>query len=283
MLTLEEIQNSKPILVIYPAGSGGEHIAYTISKNSSSCYTLPMHYGEHNNQFHVPSALEYYANWGDITDNSTWFNPVFIEKFNKDQATPGEKWFANGRHVLKDHPSIESTEVYKKYLPDALVIYMSPIDSADYFSRLLFTKIDRRIKTPITKKFIEEEICKNVPMERLNILIEWSKQYHEVWLHEINSANFALSLGKRLPAHMDDIEYHISEHARNTLLELDTVVPLLQEKFNNNFKFINSDCLRNESTQFWQSIKLLIKDLNVETSIDSTNDWIARNNSIYEN
>ena len=77
MLTLKEINDSKPILLIYPQGSGGEHIAHTLSLNSNSCHSLPLRYSEHNNRYEVQCALDYYVNWDNLSNSSTWFNKPF--------------------------------------------------------------------------------------------------------------------------------------------------------------------------------------------------------------
>ena len=94
-MTLDELLKRDPVLLLYPAGTGGEHIAHTMSLCSTEFEPLKTVTTD-KNQFKTLCAINYSANVTDISNIYNCINPLYI-------VTDEDK-----RLIFKDHP-IDST------------------------------------------------------------------------------------------------------------------------------------------------------------------------------
>lgn len=264
----DTISSRNPLLFLYPAGTGGEHIAYTASIHSSECEPLATFVNHNRNQFHTVCAFKYSSNILDINDlNSCVDNRYTVSDASK-------------RIILKDHPTLLTLNLYKKQIPNIEIIMMMPFNELDYFAELTFKKLLVKINSPITSEYILANIASDATTDEITILIEQVSLHEWVWQHEIHVllVNIREQRSTTL-IHTDDVQLNIDHHKNHFNECITKYLPAFSASFNR-FRVVNCDCLKYDSREFWNSIKNIITSLNVDAATDFTNKWIAQNNQL---
>jgi hypothetical protein len=271
MTLLNEIRNCNPVLIVYPAGTGGEHIAHTLSSCSDEFEILKTNYVSSVNQHHTICVLKYSTHINDLDDFDSALDERYTGNFSK----------TNKRIVLKDHPTNTTLEFYSEYLKDALVFLVYPLENAQYFAELTFKKLGVKVYSPMDQTYIRSQISTSLTKEEESYIIGQVGQYEWVWRHEIHNM---ISLMKDTNSfvkiqHHDTLDTIVEEHKHSIINSLDNMVP----KFQSAMPFshvINCDCLIKESTDFWKQIQTHIKSLDVDKATTMTNLWIKNNNKL---
>ena len=274
-ITFDEIKNSNPLLVLYPAGTGGEFVSAIIANSSESFHNLSYNYNYGRNRYNTICPSDYYTNWSDINDTSTWINPAFV------------KYTDGLRYVIKDHPMHPCFSLYSKHIPELSAVYMSPVHQIEYFSKLIFIKTSILCNSPITREFILRCIGSKLTDERISMLINWASTQRTFWIHELQNANTLLSLGRDTNKlmHEPNLSVHIKMHAEYMRKELESTFSIAKYNIKNTC-MINSDSLVSDGVEFWNSVKDVVPDLNITNALTETRQWILKNNkliSIYDN
>lgn len=267
-MNVDDIKNRNPLLFLYPAGTGGEHIAYSTSIHSSECEPLATYINHTRNQFHTVCAFKYSANILNLDDFNSCIDNRYV-------ATDTSK-----RIILKDHPSLLTLNLYKKQIPDVEIIMLLPFDELDYFAELTFKKLLIKISSPITPDYILNYIAADVTADELVVLVDRVNKHKWVWKHEIHVLLGDVREGKSTElTHIDDISSTIDYH-KNHLKDCHSkFAPTFSMSFNK-FRIVNCDCLKYDSREFWNNVKSTITSLNVDAATDFTNNWIAQNNQL---
>ena len=274
-ITFDEIKNSNPLLMLYPAGSGGEFVSAILANSSESFHNLSYNYSPERNRYNTICPLDYYTNWPDINDTSTWINPNFVK-------------YRNGlRYVIKDHPMRPCFSLYSRYIPELSAIYMSPVHQLEYFSKLIFIKTSVLCNSPISREFILRCIGNKLTDERISKLIDWSAHQRTFWIHELQNANTMLSLGGDINTltHEPDLSVHIKMHAEYMRKDLESTFGVAKYDIKS-IRMLNSDSLASDGREFWNVVKDAIPDLNITNALTETEQWILKNNkliSLYDN
>lgn len=271
---LDIIRNNNPLLIVYPAGAGGEFISKTIANNSPSFNNLEYVLNELNNQIHAKSIVRYSSMWRlpdvDTIIDFNVFNNIDLQLKN----------------VIKDHPSLESCDLYKKYIPTSEILYISPIKELLYFCKLAYVKLAELIPTPISNEYFLTKVNKNITKEEKDIIRKLTNPFPKVWRHEIDILNTKVSYNKEINIIFKH-EHNLSDAISRAIKGIETddylknVMPVYKKNFKK-FMFINTDELTISSNYFWLEIKKIIPDINVHSAITSTDKWIKKNNKLLE-
>lgn len=269
MITFDEVKNSNPLLIIYPAGTGGEFVSSVISQASESFHTLPTLYDKELNRYSVICSLDYSSTWPDIDNPDTWIN----YRYRKDHL--------GLRHIIKDHPIYSHVEAYKKYIPNATVIFMLPFREFEYFSKLIFIKTAKLQASPVDHAFVHNSIGHNLSSSRVAQLVNWCNTKTVFWMHELYIANTILSADGDISNfhHKLDLGKYVNEHINDIHKQFNTTLPELCYHFAD-LRLINCDSLATDGVHFWKSIKAVIEDLDIDFAIEKTATWISANNKL---
>lgn len=270
-ITFDEVKNSNPLLVIYPSGAGGEFVSTVLSLSSESFHNLPYRYLPDINRYNTNCPLDYFTNWTDHNDVSTWINPHFI------------KQQSGMRYILKDHPMYPCFPLFKKYIPNMSAIYMTPIRETEYFSKLIFIKSSILQKSPITSDFINRHISYKLPTTRIDELLKWANAQQEFWIHELHTANTWLSNGRNLNdlVHIPSLSTYVKLHTTSMTSDLTYMYPAAKNNIKDT-RLVNSDSLTTDGIEFWNSIKNIVPDLDLSVALEHTAGWIEKNNKLIE-
>ena len=169
-------------------------------------------------------------------------------------------------------------------MPDVYIIYMAPFTEFNYFSKLLFLKTAIKINTPIDDNFILSNVNCNIPVDRIQHIVNWANRQPEVWKHELNSINTVLSNGGIINdiLHQPDLHKYISAHQAVIENDIDSVFPIVKKNINS-ATLINSDSLTTDGAEFWKSVKLIVSDLDLDIAITNTREWAQNNKKLINN
>ena len=271
-ITFDEIKNSNPLLIMYSAGVGGEFVTAALSNASKQFHTSPHKIITERNRFSTRCPIDFFTNWSNPDDPETWVNPIF------------EKTENNVRYILKDHPMCYLPKFYKRHMPDVSIAYIAPFTESNYFSKLLFLKTSIKINTPIDDTFILTNVNGNIPVGRIQHIVNWANRHPEVWKHELHSINTVLSNGGVIDniLHQPNLHKYIAEHQAVIQNDIDSVFPIVKKNISN-ATLINSDSLTVDGAEFWKSIKLIVKDLDLDAAIANTREWAQHNKELINN
>jgi hypothetical protein len=272
MITFEDIKNNNPLLIVYPAGTGGEFISNVISQASNSFHELTVRYDADINRFNVSCPIDYFTNWSDVENPHTWINPGFTNQVN------------GLRSLIKDHPMPECFKYYRKYMPEVSAIYMTPFSEFEYFSKLLFIKTSKMHTSPIDRNFIHFYISPKLPEDRVEKLVRWANSNTTFWMHELHTVNTWLSMGRYIDhfVHNANLSDYVDMHVKSIQDDFRYVLPIVCYNISNT-RLINCDSLATDSVNFWRSVQQIINDLDVELAIAKTETWITNNNKLINN
>lgn len=267
-----DILSSLPILLIYPTGVGGEHLAHTISICSDEFQPLITYYNKTVNQFHTSCFINYSADITNIED----FNSALHECYTSDYK------INNKRLIFKDHPTVRTLEFYKKHLPDIKIIFILPFNEHEYFAKLTFKKLAKKINSwEVTSDYIKTNIIKNFNNADIEHVIAEVNKHNWVWVHEIHNLVTSMRNNTKNTSlhHYENIDNIINDH-RSYLINInDDIVPYYKESFNN-FHLLNCDDLKSNSLGFWKLFQEIEPSIDVNKAANITNNWIRRNNEL---
>lgn len=273
-MKLEDFKNADPVLIVYPAGLGGEHIAYTLSVCCDDFEDLYTYVNKSVNQYHTICALGYMSLVEDITKFENGLEYRYDGDFIKNKK----------RIILKDHPHKNSIDFYKKYLPDITIIYIDlsfpKKYSIEYFVNLAIKKLAVRVDCPITHDYIKSTLSNTLTEEQQNYVIEETKKFDWVWRHELYKLiDDMLNLNDAKLEHYSTTDKLKNDHKSNLINTYITFLPEYKSKFRN-LHVVDCDNLEIDSTVFWNKIKKIIPNLDIERAIKMTNYWITNNNNL---
>lgn len=268
-MSLQFLKENPPLVIIYPAGAGGEFISKTIANNSPSFNNLEYLTKNDTNQTHSRSIVRYSSMW-QPPDVDTIIDFKVYDSIDKSL-----------RNITKDHPSVESCNLHKKYIPFSEILYIAPVEKISYFCKLAYIKLAELVKTPINKNYFLTNVNDCITDEKFSKILDLTNKFPEVWKHEIDILNTQLSSNDQTNIvfeHNHDLTDVIYEAIKGIKQDnyLKTVMPLYKNNFSK-FKFINTDTLTTSSKYFWSEIEKIIPDIDIESSILSTDQWINEN------
>ena len=270
-ITKDDIINANPVLLLYPAGTGGEHIAHTLSKCNDEFEELFSHHNPVNNQHSTPCIIHYATNISDVNNIDTWYNIHYFE--NRTEYT-------GLRFIVKDHPVQYPIDFYSKHFPDISVVMITPFTAHTYFASLAFKKLARKIVTPINEDFLFNNVSEGLTGPEKYAIIKEVNRFDWVWLHEIHIMVTNTRHGKyKFIVHYDDLQQAIQGHESHLHHTINHGIQEVRNTFKN-FHLINCDCLTHDSTEFWKDMQLIEPSTDIDSAIAITNGWIARNNEL---
>lgn len=274
--------NAQPILIVYPAGLGGEHIAHTLSICCDQFEDIHTWVNKNVNQYHSICALRYI----DLVEDITKFENGIETRYKGDFVSTKK------RIILKDHPSDNSIEFYKRYLPNITIIYIDlsfpKKDSIDYFADLAIKKLAIKIDCPITVDFINSTISPTLSKKQQQFMIDETKKFDWVWRHELytllndmlESDHSSIVKNKNIRLkHNSEISVLKEDHKQSLINTYITFLPKYRSTFKN-LHVVDSDNLDKDSTIFWKKIKKIVPKLDTDKAIGITNRWIENNNKL---
>lgn len=274
MITKQNVIDSNPILIVYPAGTGGEHIAHTLSICSDEFEDLQTKFVPELNQHHTVCVLNYSTAVNDIDDFSTALDSRYEKDFRQQ----------NLRVVLKDHPTDYTLQFYAKHFPDIITLFVTTINEHEYFSDLTFKKLAVRVECPIDIDYLKYEISDSLTEQEYAHLIEQANQFPWVWRHELHILTTQMREQKKLLPieHFDTLDKIKNDHKQTLINTYITTVPKYKEQLKNCY-VIDCDTLKSSSKEFWTQIKNIIPSVDLDRAVKITDSWIEKNNKLGQN
>lgn len=274
MMQHKDFINADPVLIVYPAGLGGEHIAHTLSVCCDDFEILSTYVNKKVNQYHTICALKYVDLVNDISEFENGLEEKYTGNFVENKK----------RIVLKDHPSIKSLEFYKKHLPNITVLYIDlPFPkkySIGYFVNIALKKLAVKVECPITDEYILSTLSTTLTEEQKKFIIDETKKFSWVWRHELYKLIDDMLQHKNVELeHVDSIEKLKKDHESNLINTYITFMSEYKSKFKN-FNVIDCDGMDTDSTLFWNKMKKVIPNIDIDKAISLTNIWIENNNKL---
>ena len=269
-LNISEINEMRPLLLLYSSGTGGEFITKTISENSNDFNKVESFIDDNNNLTSARCCLYYGAIWKNPDDPSTWIDH---------NAVPQDK---SKRVVIKDHPSLYFAKYYWRYLSNLQVIHLAVNEEIDYFSKLTMNKLAYRVNSDNVDKFyINKYISETATQQRIDDIVNWAKSYHWVWSTELQTINSLLS--KQVDVsnfwHNDNIDILIKNQSIAISWESGQLRTFLSDIYDN-YTTVYVDSLAYDGIDFWNQIKVCIPNLELSKCLEKTTEWIDHNNKV---
>lgn len=269
-LNISEINDMRPLLLLYSSGTGGEFITKTMSHHCDEFNNVDYYLFDENNMTSARCCTYYGAIWKDPDDPTTWIDPtVSLQDKSK-------------RVILKDHPSLYFAKYYWKYLSNLQVIHLAVKEEINYFSELAINKLAFRVqKQNVTENYVNKYISETATADRINDIINWVKPYQWVWGSELQTINSHLSRGFDISDvhHNDDIGVLIQNQFEAMSWESGQLRTHLSEIYTN-YTTVYVDSLAHDGIEFWNQMKSCVPGLELRKCIEDTNYWIENNNKI---
>lgn len=273
-LSFSEIKETDPIIFLYHAGSGGEFIAKTFAGNHPCSHPLSFVINEVTNQTHSIGPLHYASQWIDHKNPETWVNERF---------TPDSEFLRDTPHhtyVSKDHPTSFNMSLYLKHLPDARYVYLHALHEREFFARVAFAKLAKRIEAPVTSEYLRTNVNHLLTPDQEEIIIRWSNRYDWVWSHELMICNTKIKEGIGLANfyHNDSLDKYVDDHIKQDAAYFD-MMNIVSAKFGK-FRFIDIDDLVITSKPFWKNVAHEFPTLWQPACFRETEKWIYKNHKL---
>ena len=276
MLTITEINMSRPVLILYSAGTGGEFITSLLAEVSDEFNPIgsPIR-DKKTNRTNVNCVLEYSALWKSHTNPKTWVSS------HVDKTMIGSK-----RYLIKDHPNVLS-ECYKKHLPNVTVLHFVAKENFEYFAKLTFAKLQKKIQlSEITLDYMINEISPTTDEDLFLNVYNWASKYTWVWQHELQTITQAFMSANTTVlnnyGHNDSIQKYIDEHVTHIKKESNASSELaLSFAWFENYNAIDISDIKS-SRNMWEQFKQIINITDIESAIRKTDAWQTRNRKLIE-
>lgn len=272
MVTIHDIDKSQPVLILYSSGTGGEFITHTLSKVSNSFNNIMRYTNTEANQTHLTCVLDYSAIWADHSDTTTWITNRHLNNVT-----------GNKRYLIRDHPGEHAATLYNKHLPNLQVLHLTLQDNYDYYAKLTFAKLAKKIDcSAITFDFVKENVSSTVTNVLFNRMHKWASAYKWVWLHELHILNDKLksNASTEFIEHVDSLESHIQNQHDVIKYQSTMLAPELNQILNN---YVSIDITNiNSSRKMWTHLKQIITDIDLDEAIRCTDIWQQLNKELIE-
>jgi len=270
MINIQDIDDSRPVLILYSSGTGGEFITSTLSKVSKSFNNLYSFVNKEVNQTHLTCITEYSTNWLDPLDPNTW-----ICQRHLDQLV-GPK-----RYLMRDHPILDHAILYNRFLPNLQVLNLTLQDNYDYYGKVTFSKLAKKVKIPeLTFNYIKNNITSSVDMVLMSHLYNWASKYLWVWEHELHIVNTMIKSNQSIESykHNDSLEEHIAIQSAAIEYQSTVLSKQLNQVLNN---CVDIDITNIKSSKFmWEQFKTIIPDIDLKEAIKLSDRWQAKNRKL---
>ena len=269
-LNISAINDTKPLLILYSSGLGGEFITKTISNLCKDFNDITFKETNSTNQTHSRCAIKYGVLWTDPHDTKTWI----------DQDAPLQD--LSKRVIIKDHPSVYIAKHYWKQLSNLQVIHLVVDKEIEYFARLTVKKLAKPIDVKhINRKWIDEEIDGKVTKKIADGIIEWAQPYPWVWQNELRTVHTFLSEGRSTDTykHEQHPERQVAMQSDALAYQCNEMSDVLKEIYTD-YNTVCVDQLTTSSKEFWKDIKKLVPTLPVAKAAKLTQVWIDKNNEL---
>jgi hypothetical protein len=269
-LNISEINEMRPLLLLYSSGTGGEFITNMISQSSDEFNTVDYHLFKENNMTSARCCTYYGALWENPDDPKTWIDPTVSDQ---DKTK---------RVILKDHPSLYFAKYYWRHLSNLQVIHLAVKEEIEYFSKLAINKLAFRVNSDdVNKEYVTKYISETATPERINNIIKWARAYPWVWGSELQTLNSHLSKGVDVSDfyHDDDIDVLVQNQFTAMSWESGQLRTYLSEIYTN-YTTVNVDSLAYNGIEFWNQIKKCVPSVDTAKCIKHTNYWIKKNHNI---
>jgi hypothetical protein len=276
MLTIAEINMSRPVLILYSAGTGGEFITSLLAEVSDEFNPIgSAARNKKTNRTNVNCVLEYSALWTSLTNPKTWVSS------HVDKTMIGSK-----RYLIKDHPNVLSN-CYKKHLPNVTVLHFVAKENFEYFAKLAFAKLQKKIQlSEITLDYMINNITPAAYEDLFLSVYNWASKYTWVWQHELQTITQAFMSANTIVLnsyeHNDSLQKYIDEHVTHIKKESNASGELaLSFAWFENYKTIDITDI-NSSRNMWKQISKVINITDIESAIRKTDAWQKRNRRLIE-
>lgn len=269
-LNISEINNMRPLLLLYSSGTGGEFITKTIAENSNEFNPVGNYLDNENNLTSSRCCVHYGAIWTNPDDPSTWIDHTVG---SQDKSR---------RVIIKDHPSLYFAKYYWRYLSNLQVIHLAVREQVKYFSELTINKLSMRVnRSDITDLYVNKYISETATPERINDIIQWAKPYPWVWSTELHTLNSHLSNGVDVSAfhHNHEISALVQNQFEAIAWESGRLRSFLGDIYDN-YTTVYVDSLAHDGVDFWNQMQVHIPSLELSKCIQQTTKWIEHNNKI---
>jgi len=270
MINIQDIDDSRPVLILYSSGTGGEFITSTLSKVSESFNNLHSFLNKEVNQTHLTCITEYSTTWSDPSDPNTW-----ICQRHLDQLI-GPK-----RYLMRDHPILDHAILYNRFLPNLQVLNLTLQDNYDYYGKVTFAKLAKKIKIPeLTFNYVKNNITSSVDMVHMSHLYNWASKYLWVWQHELHIVNTMIKSNQSIESykHNDSLQEHIAIQSEAIEYQSTVLSKQLNQVLNN---CVDIDITNIKSSKsMWEQFKTIIPDIDLKEAIKLSNRWQANNRKL---
>lgn len=270
MISIQDIDDSRPVLILYSSGTGGEFITSTLSKVSKSFNNLVWFVNKEVNQTHLTCVTEYSTEWTDPLDPNTW-----ICQRHLDQLI-GPK-----RYLMRDHPILDHAILYNKFLPNLQVLNLTLQDNYDYYGKVTFAKLAKKVyNSELTFDYVKNNITSTVDMACMSNLYNWASKYPWVWFHELHIVNTMLKSNQSIEfyEHNDNLKEHVATQSVAIELQSTVLSTQLKQVLNNCIDIDITDIKSSKS--MWEQIKVIIPDIDLKEAIKLSNRWQANNRKL---
>ena len=273
MITASDIQKNNPVLIVYPAGVGGEHIAHTLSLCSEEFEVTHTRFNPDVNQYHTICLFRYSSEIPDISDINTAIDSQYDGDVNN-----------NLRIVLKDHPTERTLQFYSRHFNSIKTLFLTPTQQAsiDYFSELAFKKLAVKVRCPINKSYVENEISPSLDQQQMQHIIKCANHYDWVWRHELHILNTEIrDIGlEAVLRHTDTLDEAIGHH-KNELINTQYKVAEYRSTLQDCHSISVDDiAIKQNSESLWEQINKHVGSIDVAKATNITNTWINKNNEL---
>lgn len=268
-LNISAINDTKPLLILYSSGLGGEFITKTISNLCKDFNDVTFTETTGSNLTHSKCVINYGALWSDPHNTDTWLQDVPLQDLAK-------------RVIIKDHPSVYIAKHYWKQLSNLQVIHLVTKTQTDYFAKLTVKKLAKPIDIKhVTRNWIKENIDARVTNKIADAIIKWAKPHNWVWENELRTVHTFVSEGRDTTTykHEQHVDKQINMQGTAIAYQCNEMTEVLKEIYGN-YNIVCVDELTTSSNNFWKDIKKLVPTLPVALAVKQTQQWIDNNNEL---
>ena len=268
-LNISAINDTKPLLILYSSGLGGEFITKTISNLCKDFNDITFTETTGSNLTHSKCVINYGALWTDPHNTDTWIQDTPLQDLSK-------------RVIIKDHPSIYIAKHYWKQLSNLQVIHLVTKTQTDYFAKLTVKKLAKPIDIKhVTRNWIKENIDARVTNKIADAIIKWAKPHNWVWENELRTVHTFVSEGRDTATykHEQHVDQQINMQGSAIAYQCNEMTEVLKEIYSN-YNIVCVDELTTSSNNFWKDIKKLVPTLPVALAVKQTQQWIDNNNEL---
>lgn len=266
----EIIDNNKVVMLLYPAGVGGEFVTKLIADHTTRFNNITSIPNTTVNQHSVICLLRKLSTITDLKDKETWLNEHYFENEHEYST---DKLFLN-----RDHPDLHVLRILSTIADNVRVLFLDPGDSIEYFSKLFLKKMSERVTIPLTNEFLTHRITNDVVEQQM--LHKVTKDYEWVWTHEMGS--WLVKYRSKDPdqsfVHHDSVDPQLDFLIKSA--EENTRNVYTMSRWFKSFKVLHANELPYSSDKLLNEIAAIYNDFDVTTAKPLLDKWIEDNNKL---